>query len=189
MSCATRKLPFRIGKRCPRSQAGAAQKPETAEFTVFVRIMRARCAHLVHWSVQYTCGLLAPDWVTWDWDWMTFAQHRRQEACWPKANTNVAWGNAPGVRNDNNRVGRRPTSACHRGPDEYGLRPKEARAQRQPWGVAPGYGDRRPSAKQIFGLRALARAVLLTSNIVNFSTMFSDRDSVELLKDYILCVQ
>ncbi len=30
-------------------------------------------------------------------------------------------------------------------------------ARRQPWGVAPGYGDRRLSAKQILGLRALAR--------------------------------
>ncbi len=30
-------------------------------------------------------------------------------------------------------------------------------ARRQPWGVAPDYGDRRPSAKQILGLRALAR--------------------------------
>ncbi len=32
-------------------------------------------------------------------------------------------------------------------------------------------------------------SVLLTSNIVNFSTMFSDSDSVKLLKDYILCLQ
>ncbi len=30
-------------------------------------------------------------------------------------------------------------------------------ARRQPWGVAPGYGERRPSAKQILGLRATAR--------------------------------
>ena len=88
---------------------------------------------------------------------MNVTQHRRQEARWPKAITNVAWGNAPGVRDDSNRVGRRPTSTCRRGPDEYGLRPTEAHTRRQPWGVAPGYGDRRPSAKQILGLRALAR--------------------------------
>ena len=34
---------------------------------------------------------------------------------------------------------------------------QKGHARRQPWGVAPGYGDRRPSAKQILGLRALAR--------------------------------
>ena len=34
---------------------------------------------------------------------------------------------------------------------------QKIRARRRSWGVAPGYGDRRPSAKQILGLRALAR--------------------------------
>ena len=34
---------------------------------------------------------------------------------------------------------------------------QKGHARRQPWGVAPGYGDRRPSAKQILGLRAVTR--------------------------------
>ncbi len=38
-------------------------------------------------------------------------------------------------------------------------------------------------------MRVRLRSRLLTSNIVNFSTLFSDSDSVKLLKDYILCLQ
>ncbi len=37
---------------------------------------------------------------------------------------------------------------------------QQRHARRLPWGVAPGYGERRPSAKQILELRALARVKL-----------------------------
>ncbi len=76
---------------------------------------------------------------------MTVARHRRQGACWPKAIANVAWGNAPGVRDDSNRVaeGQHQRVAAARMNMAFGQ-------QRHTRGVSPGA---LPQATVIGGLR------------------------------------